>query len=212
MSADSLRTYPPAPWDLQGEGWLGLFPAERLPEPPPGCVPVGREVVLILNRYRAPLVYDELAVGVPVRNGARVALWVPSLWVDSEPSRAGGRAIWSLPKELARFTWRGDAVEVRGEEGEIAALRVRRGRLGWPMPLYLPALSLTSDGPRIAHARGSATARAGGLHVERASDKLLVRPDCGPRLGLALQGFRIRFPAPSAPGRAAGILHSHAAR
>lgn len=63
------------------------------------------------------LTYDELLVAVPVRDRGSVAVSVPQIWVDSEASRQGGRELWAIPKQLARF----------GEGSSIAAVAVTGG-------------------------------------------------------------------------------------
>ncbi len=51
------------------------------------------------------LTYGELAMNIVVkqRGARRYGAATPLIWVDSEPSLRGGRALWNLPKELARF-------------------------------------------------------------------------------------------------------------
>lgn len=51
------------------------------------------------------LTYGELAMGIIVkqRGARRYGAVTPLIWVDSEQSLHGGRAMWNLPKELARF-------------------------------------------------------------------------------------------------------------
>lgn len=47
------------------------------------------------------LTYRELLLARLVRDGAVPRVRVTDIWVDSEPSRHAGRALWALPKELA---------------------------------------------------------------------------------------------------------------
>jgi len=51
------------------------------------------------------LTYGELAMNLVVkqRGVRRYGAVTPLIWVDSEPSLRGGRALWNLPKEMARF-------------------------------------------------------------------------------------------------------------
>lgn len=63
------------------------------------------------------LTYEELLVATPVRDEGRVAVSVPQIWVDSEASREGGRDMWGIPKQLARF----------GQGSSIAAVAVTGG-------------------------------------------------------------------------------------
>lgn len=105
-------SYPAEPWDLHGEALAGVFlvPVDQLPQaPPPGMRVVrlaGRAVVTAaFFRYVAPspLQYDEVMATVLVRHGLRLRVWITHIWVDSPASRAGGRELWAIPKELARF-------------------------------------------------------------------------------------------------------------
>ncbi|GAA0189602.1 acetoacetate decarboxylase family protein [Cytobacillus oceanisediminis] len=104
-------TYPPEPWDLHGQALASVFlvPAADLPAPPPGTTIVtlrGRAVVTAaFFRYEepSPLTYDEIMATVLVRRGLRFRVWIPWIWVDSEASRDGGRALWAIPKHLAEF-------------------------------------------------------------------------------------------------------------
>lgn len=103
--------YPTEPWDLHGQAVASVFlvPPSELPTPPPGTRLVsfaGRAVVTAaFLRYEepSPLTYDELMVTAVVRRGLRLRVWIPCIWVDDEASRDGGRTLWAIPKDLARF-------------------------------------------------------------------------------------------------------------
>ena len=71
--------YPPPPWRLAGEAWVGYFRADRPIPVPRGVHHVfgSRWLVVILARYLdGTLRYDELAFGVAARHGAAVGLFV----------------------------------------------------------------------------------------------------------------------------------------
>ena len=74
------------------------------------------------------LEYNELLVVLSIRSGPRMALTIPEIWVDSEPSRLGGRALWGIPKELAVFSRRetrtGIELTAFAEGRPIASLRL----------------------------------------------------------------------------------------
>jgi hypothetical protein len=89
--------FPPAPWDLCGQGWPTVWTAPRsaAPLPPPGVVPLtlfGRVVVVsALVDYRPPglLSYHELMTAVVVvRRGVRFGLSITDIWVDETPRTA----------------------------------------------------------------------------------------------------------------------------
>jgi len=124
MSADVRSTagpgpvdhiaYPPAPWQLAGHACFSVFvlPAAQLPTTPDGFEPlvIARHGVVIAGwvEYRggSVLEYGELCAAVAGRFRGRPAATVTHMWVDSEPSREGGRALWGYPKELAELDLR----------------------------------------------------------------------------------------------------------
>lgn len=90
-------------------------------------------------RYEGDLAYRELLVAE-----ARTppAVTVTQIWVDSEASRAGGRELWGIPKEMATF----------GSAPGIAALRATAGR-GLPVPPF-PLVTVQPDHLALNFARG----------------------------------------------------------
>jgi hypothetical protein len=104
-----------------------------------------------------------------------VAVSVPQIWVDSEASRLGGRALWAIPKQLARF---GDGSSIAGVavtggvplpgRGKVAGRvaqrldgrdvrahaamsgRVRLVRAGWMFPVGGPLGYLTGRTPLVS--------------------------------------------------------------
>ena len=137
-----MNDFPPEPWDLHGHAHVGvwLLPRDLAPAPHSAATrPItlfGRTIVAAaFFRYDSPspLTYDEIMSTVLVRHGLRPRVSITHIWVDSEASRAGGRALWAIPKEMAQFD-RTDhhAYEAAG----IGSLRVRPGRrLPWRVPL-----------------------------------------------------------------------------
>jgi len=47
------------------------------------------------------LTYHELLVARLLRDGSTPRVRITDIWVDSEPSLAGGRSLWAIPKQLA---------------------------------------------------------------------------------------------------------------
>jgi hypothetical protein len=91
---------------------------------------------------RGVLSYRELLVALPVLSRRGLQYSIPRIWVDSAQSRAGGRDLWAIPKDLAAFDWRetGDHVHARMslEGRDVASVETGRrvslpGR--WPLPL-----------------------------------------------------------------------------
>lgn len=112
----SSAAYPPEPWDLRGQLHASAFlvPAAHLPDDVVAGLPdqwrpvrVGRFAVVgaawVIYEPGGVLSYRELLATVLVRRGVRVAPSIVRIWVDDVASRDGGRALWGIPKELARF-------------------------------------------------------------------------------------------------------------
>jgi len=97
-----MSTYPPAPWHMRGSLWLSVF---RLSRAVDAHHPAGTYgVALVTYEEPSPLTYHELLLARTVRNGAgKGAVTITDIWVDSPASRAGGRALWAIPKELCDF-------------------------------------------------------------------------------------------------------------
>jgi len=106
--AERVTAYPPEPWNLAGQAYLSVWrvPVSELPTLPDGVEPVvaaGRaQVFTAWIDYQEPgqLQYHELLATVAVR-GERLSSSITDIWVDSEVSLAGGRALWGIPKDLA---------------------------------------------------------------------------------------------------------------
>jgi hypothetical protein len=134
--------YPPEPWDLHGHGYFSIWPvpAWRVPELPGEVTPVtlfGRTLVATAFVDYLPgsvLSYHEVLVGVLVRRGRRPGITITQIWVDSEQSMTGARAMWAIPKQLARFRMSRGPV-VRASAQTLAEARVRPGRVGVRMPV-----------------------------------------------------------------------------
>ncbi|GAB2991801.1 acetoacetate decarboxylase family protein [Nocardioides montaniterrae] len=61
-------------------------------------------VALVDYREPSPLTYAELLVARSLTNRAgQRAVTITDIWVDSPSSRAGGRELWAIPKELCDF-------------------------------------------------------------------------------------------------------------
>jgi hypothetical protein len=133
---------PPPPWSCSGQIHLGLVRADRPAELPEGFAPLlGRKTwgIGLLRYLEGPLCYDELVVGPMVRRGTRPGILVRHIFVDDPVSRRGGREIWGLPKELARFAWSEGAVEVSDDAGPLARLAFEDAGLALP-DFTLPCL------------------------------------------------------------------------
>jgi hypothetical protein len=82
---------------MHGQGWLSLFRVRGVERQPGGTY------VAAFVSYEPPstLTYSELLVA---RVLDRRQVEITDIWVDSVPSRDGGRALWAIPKDLCDFT------------------------------------------------------------------------------------------------------------
>jgi acetoacetate decarboxylase len=92
--------------------WLSLFVLRSTgrPDRPAGLY----GAALVDYQEGSELLYRELLVARPVRAGRWGRVRVTDIWVDDEESRAGGRSLWGLPKEMAHF----DLVDE--QDGQVA--------------------------------------------------------------------------------------------
>jgi acetoacetate decarboxylase len=87
---------------MHGAMWLTVF---RLAQDADERHPAGiYGAALVDYRDPSPLTYGELllARSLTNRRGER-AVTITDIWVDSPASRAGGRELWAIPKDLCDF-------------------------------------------------------------------------------------------------------------
>jgi len=154
--------YPPEPWDLTGVGHITLWrlPVRSLPALPASATPLAvRGTALVATAFvsyddRGLMAYDELLAGVLVRLGRRVGLSITDIWVDSESSLRGGRALWGIPKEMADF----GPLTAETATGPIASASFSPRRVGFPVPRLLRGSTVQTLGGRTV----ASPIRAGG--------------------------------------------------
>lgn len=170
-SADGTL-YPPEPWYLGGTLLLGVFrvpvgevplldealPADHRPVTLGGDTLVGLAVV-----GYAPggvLAYDELLTALPTRCGATLRVTIPQIWVTSPQSRAGGRELWGIPKEIAQVRREVSAGAARTEVrtvdgGPVVRLTSRVGGRVLPgrVPVPLPTAQRLDGRTVVSHNR-----------------------------------------------------------
>lgn len=132
-------TYPEAPWHLTGTACVSAWrvPTRELPPAPKGLgyATLGDNALLltIWSAYLpgGTLAYNELAVAAVVRGHGMLAPagTVTHIWVDEERSVAGGRQLWSIPKQMGDFVIepgtgeRGFAGQLSVDDQAVAAVR-----------------------------------------------------------------------------------------
>jgi hypothetical protein len=206
------QQYPPEPWSLRGRLRVAvwLLPVRELPVLPPevsGAARVvrlfGRGVVGAAWVEYEPggvLTYQELLAAVLVRAGLRPRVTITHIWVDSVPSRDGGRALWGIPKDLAELEIADTRATALRAGGPLAAATLLAGpRLPFRWPVGFRVLQSLHSGPktsrvrasgRIAYDRSQWTVPAGGPLGFLAGRR--------PMLTVALREFRMLFGSASA--------------
>jgi len=202
------QAYPTPPWHTHGRAFVQPFVVDRQAlRLPPGFDAVtiaGRAIgVLGLIEYVAPspLVYAEL-VWMPclARAGGSRGYFVEKMYVDSEASLAGGREIWALPKQLARFSIGEREASIETSDGAHLVLELRRR--GPTVPTSIAGATLQDGGDDIVRFKGSGTTRlrSGGLRVLEARGLDAWMGWTGarrmPGLGAALETFEVTMHPP----------------
>lgn len=128
--------YPGAPWHLKGTACVAIWRVrvKDVPVRGPGAPPAlfGRCLVATVWACYEPggtLAYKELAVGSAGLLGLRPALTTHDIWVDDIAAALGGRELWAIPKRLASFNVRSNAVfQASAADGGLAIGAVRFAR------------------------------------------------------------------------------------
>lgn len=199
MESLDFVAYPPPPWNSRGQMWMDIFDSKGTPELPSDLKPVlgANRIAIIVVRYlEGALRYDELMFGTIARRGLRVGYWTDRIWVDSPASVWGGRRIWGVPKNPARFDWADDRVTVSDSRGLVAGLSLDRRDSVLPW-MYIPTPFLGDiDGVRC-FAIGQLWGRPGraGLEVREWPDRFGYRPQARSHVGFASKPFRMSVTA-----------------
>ncbi|MFN6529338.1 acetoacetate decarboxylase family protein [Nostoc sp. ChiSLP03a] len=146
--------YPQAPWTLQGYAIQTLH-LVNIDQVRP-LIPLELEIISVwpgktlasvyLSHYGSGSVmeYSELIVVPALINYQRkIGAWISHIYVDNADSVAGGREIWGLPKELAKFTWeQGKYVTVHQENRKLCSLKYNQQSLPWRQWLSASSFSV----------------------------------------------------------------------
>jgi hypothetical protein len=125
----------------------------------------------------------------------RVLPTITHIWVDSEASRDGGRALWGIPKGLASFAFDRDKFAARDDDGPLARGTVRARRA---LPLRLPVrfkIVQWLDGhAKVSPVRSTAAlSLASGSFEADPSGPLAFLSGRKPLASFALGDFRMSF-------------------
>ncbi|MGW3632165.1 acetoacetate decarboxylase family protein [Streptomyces sp. NPDC005122] len=201
-----MTPYPDEPWHLAGQMYVSLWlvPRAELPSVVPGTRPLtaaGRGLVgaaWVVYENDSVLHYNELLRAVLMRDGARLRVCITDIWVDSEASMAGGRALWGIPKEMATFEVRraeGMSFAARTDAGALAVGRyIERGRLPGRWPLAYKLAQTLNGRIKTSPVRSSAALRLARAEWRAPADSRLgALTRRTPLVSLALRDFTLRF-------------------
>lgn len=93
--------FPSPPWKMNAQMWLSLFVLRSSPRPDRPAGLYG--AAFVDYRQGSPLTYHELLVARLLIQGGSRYVRITDMWVDSERSRAGGRSLWAMPKQIAEL-------------------------------------------------------------------------------------------------------------
>lgn len=211
-TADALMplpgvAHPPAPWRLAGPAivvpaLVPLAAARRFVPRHARVVPVAPgltagALVAVTYEHGSTLAYSELVVAAAlVRAGRAIGGWISHIWVDSDASVNGGRAIWRLPKEPASF--RHEATDDGPRRFEASAAGTPIVRIAAATPRMRPPAPLPAVVPMVSGTRDAQWFTLGRSRLAAAASR--VRVEIPPESPLAALGLR---PSPvGAVGRA----------
>ena len=201
--------YPPSPWQLCASGHCSLWrvPAREFHLPlPDGVRPfIAARSVWLASGFvnygpEGDLSYHELFLAVLVRTGSRFGVHVTSIWVDSEVSLRGGRALWGVPKELAHFRISASPVsriESYSHDGMLACSSFE-ARWRWPFRSRARAIVIQTHRGALQYTPVAASARVTfGSARWQLSDVSPLRILAGrkPFLSVGLTAAQVRFGA-----------------
>jgi hypothetical protein len=202
-----VSAYPAAPWDLRGRVAVVPVPVRASAARAAG-LPSGARLLtagpwtlggLLLAdydetatlRYRELIVFSGLATA-----GGRPAFVVSHIYVDLDASLAGGRAIWGLPKELARFEARGGRIAMRAADGRgLATIALRRRARSARLPLWAGVIGTLGGVAARTATTGSLRGSQATAHVEVPAESPFAALGLDGR-HVALAGDRLALPFP----------------
>lgn len=213
--SSSTHTPVPAPWTLRGEGIILLFrfkkewitKAGNLPEHLEGKFKGGFGYVMLVDYQESPVgPYRELLF-IPGKFGKEKLQAITTIFVDSEASKANGRANWAIPKQTVDFNWQKekglDKVEVSLNGKQVFRASIRSGGISFPMSTALLPIRLRQeleDQVLFTQPEGKGWGKLARIQDLEVDPQLF--PDIRgikPLLALKVSPFTLTFPKPSIP-------------
>lgn len=203
-------TYPQAPWQLKGYGFLSLHwvDIDRVRHAIPNHLQIfsflpGKTLGgVYVGAYGdgSTLRYSEL-IGVPalIHYQGKIGAWISHIYVDNPDSRAGGQAIWGLPKEMAEFGWETpSSVTVQQGDRPLCQLKSHWNLAGLEHPIQVPAFSLLNSQLVQFSGQGDLTWHWAGIDVKIPPESPIADLGLGqPWATIRLSSLNLSVPAPS---------------
>ncbi|MDZ8260362.1 acetoacetate decarboxylase family protein [Nostoc sp. ChiQUE01b] len=205
--------YPQAPWTLQGYAIQTLH-LVNIDQVRP-LIPLELEIISVwpgktlgsvyLSNYGSGSVleYSELIVVPALVNYQRkIGAWISHIYVDNADSVAGGREIWGLPKELAKFTWeQGKYVTVHQENRKLCSLKYNQQSLAWRQRLNVSSFSVKGSDLLIFPAEFESVLGLIGSKLEIPTESPFSEIGLGqPWLTVRCEQMNLRVDAPKVVG------------
>ncbi|MFB9461760.1 acetoacetate decarboxylase family protein [Streptomyces cinereospinus] len=195
--------YPPEPWHLRGRMYVSVrrVAPDRLPRwrLPPGARPLivgGRCTLLVFwvdYRPDGVLAYRELLVAPAVVHRRRIRATAVAVWVDSPASRAGGRALWGIPKELGDLGADAGRFRLRAPGPGSVSGEFTAGRVTVPVRRPLRATLVQWRGAEVVDVPVALSGRLTHGRLRMTADPagtLAFLTDDSPRPAVRLDDFR----------------------
>ncbi|MFD8985066.1 acetoacetate decarboxylase family protein [Streptomyces sp. NPDC059564] len=194
-----LPGYPSAPWSMSGTMWMGLFSTPCLPPVPRGLSTLlPRHALIAAIRYLdGDLRYNEFVIASLVRSGYRIGTFIHHIWVDSAASQQGGRDIWGLDKQPARFDWTDQQVRITRDQ-DVQVTMVAHHSRRTTVPLLMPLPVFTPRSGQLTYALAPVRLHAGPTRLALPDwpEQLPTLTRHTSRAALQSPRFRVAVPAP----------------
>ncbi|HMV76978.1 MAG TPA: acetoacetate decarboxylase [Leptospiraceae bacterium] len=206
----------PPPWNLDGEGFLLPFWADKkhclqsgfISESEKDSYRGGLGAVMLVN-YRSSDVgpyFELLFIPGDFHHSGKTYKKITKIYVSSQKSVEEGILNWAIPKELAEFSWKKTdketKIDIQSEKGSVLTTVLKEKFFSFPVTTSLFPFTLLQKAPESLLATkfiGKGSAKFAGL--ESYSSNPAHFPDIYSvssfRLpGLAVSPFALTFPVP----------------
>lgn len=211
-SVSPAESYP-APWDLEGEGYIFPFFANReynlkhgfLSAEDQAAYRGGLGAMMLVNYSKSNCgpYYELLYIPGNFSHPDGQCKRISRIFVSSEVSVRWGIRNWAIPKELAEFDWqkgpRSTFIEVRQGRNVFLRVRMEHGLIPFPVTTALMPFSLIQRAPdRWLKTKLSGRGRGRRTRLSEFFVNEKYYPDAmesgAGRFGIAVDPFRLQFP------------------